>query len=74
LKPEGERWRIRADIRDLATFRTLNLLQDFSYLGQFDVIFCRNVGIYFSEHDRAPHVRMHGSRARARRPPVRRQH
>ncbi len=30
-------------------YRQLNLLQDFSHLGKFDVIFCRNVLIYFDQ-------------------------
>ena len=33
-------------------FKKLNLMQDFSALGRFDVIFCRNVAIYFTERDR----------------------
>lgn len=49
---DGDRWRIRDDIRAMVTFRKLNLLRDFSLLGKFDVIFCRNVAIYFSESDR----------------------
>ena len=33
--------------------RQLNLLQDFSHLGMFDVIFCRNVLIYFDQDTKA---------------------
>jgi chemotaxis protein methyltransferase CheR len=45
----GELWQINADIRGMVQHRQLNLLQDFSQLGKFDVIFCRNVLIYFAE-------------------------
>ena len=48
----GEGWQVRDEIRALASFRRLNLLQDFSALGRFDIIFCRNVAIYFCERDR----------------------
>jgi chemotaxis protein methyltransferase CheR len=43
-------WQLNADIRAMVAHRQLNLLQDFSQLGLFDVIFCRNVLIYF-DHD-----------------------
>jgi chemotaxis protein methyltransferase CheR len=43
----GELWQLNADIRAMVQHRQLNLLQDFSHLGRFDVIFCRNVLIYF---------------------------
>jgi chemotaxis protein methyltransferase CheR len=45
----GELWQINADIRGMIQHRQLNLLQDFSGLGKFDVIFCRNVLIYFDQ-------------------------
>jgi chemotaxis protein methyltransferase CheR len=45
----GELWQLNADIRAMVQHRQLNLLQDFSHLGQFDVIFCRNVLIYFDQ-------------------------
>jgi len=32
----------------MATFRQINLLESFAALGKFDVIFCRNVAIYFN--------------------------
>lgn len=46
---EGDRWRIAKRLRENVQFRTLNLLRDFSPLGAFDVVFCRNVLIYFDE-------------------------
>jgi len=45
----GEFWQINADIRAMVQHRQLNLLRDFSQLGMFDVIFCRNVLIYFDQ-------------------------
>jgi chemotaxis protein methyltransferase CheR len=45
----GDLWQINADIRAMVRHRQLNLLQDFSHLGSFDVIFCRNVLIYFDQ-------------------------
>ena len=49
----GDRWSIRDDIRLMCSFRTWNLLEPFMGLGPFDIIFCRNVAIYFSQQDRA---------------------
>ncbi len=43
----NERWQIAPELRGMVQFRTLNLLNDFSPLGGFDVVFCRNVLIYF---------------------------
>ena len=49
FKQSGELWQINADIRAMVQHRQLNLLHDFSQLGAFDVIFCRNVLIYFDQ-------------------------
>jgi chemotaxis protein methyltransferase CheR len=49
----GEMWQLNADIRGMVQYRQLNLLQDFSSLGKFDVIFCRNVLIYFDQETKA---------------------
>ena len=49
FKQSGEFWQINADIRAMVQHRQLNLLHDFSQLGTFDVIFCRNVLIYFDQ-------------------------
>ena len=45
----GELWQIAPDIRAMVRYRQLNLLADFSQLGLFDLIFCRNVLIYFDQ-------------------------
>ena len=42
-------WRVTDTIRALATFREWNLLGDLRPLGSFDVVFCRNVLIYFDQ-------------------------
>ncbi|WP_024520426.1 protein-glutamate O-methyltransferase CheR [Bradyrhizobium sp. Tv2a-2] len=49
FKQIGELWQINPDIRSMVQYRQLNLLQDFSHLGRFDVVFCRNVLIYFDQ-------------------------
>jgi chemotaxis protein methyltransferase CheR len=46
----GELWQLKADVRGMVQHRQLNLLQDFSHLGVFDIIFCRNVLIYFDQN------------------------
>ncbi len=45
----GDQWVISPDIRSMVHYRTLNLLNDFSALGQFDIVYCRNVLIYFDQ-------------------------
>jgi chemotaxis protein methyltransferase CheR len=43
----GELWEIAPSVRSMVQFRQLNLLNGFLHLGTFDVVFCRNVLIYF---------------------------
>ena len=50
---KGELWQLNADIRSMVQYRQLNLLQDFGHLGTFDIIFCRNVLIYFDQTTKA---------------------
>ncbi len=45
----GEAWQIAQEIRAMVKFQPLNLLNDFSSLGTFDLVFCRNVLIYFDQ-------------------------
>ena len=49
FQPDGLTWRIDGRLTERIDFRSANLLEDFSYLGRFDVIFCRNLLIYFDE-------------------------
>ena len=49
---EGDVWKIKDEIRAMATFKKMNLMQPFVGLGKFDIIFCRNVAIYFTIEDR----------------------
>jgi len=46
---EGDQIAIGQDLRRMARFRQLNLLRNWPFEGQFDVIFCRNVMIYFDD-------------------------
>ncbi len=50
--PFGDSWKIKDEIRAMVSFRKHNLMQPFTGLGKFDVIFCRNVAIYFTLEDR----------------------
>ncbi|MZR30186.1 CheR family methyltransferase [Sneathiella litorea] len=45
----GEMWQIDSSIRAMVKFQPKNLLEDLGSVGQFDVIFCRNVLIYFDQ-------------------------
>ena len=42
-------WQIKRELRRTVNFRPLNLLEDFAVLGQFDIVLCRNVLIYFDQ-------------------------
>ena len=49
FKQDGDKWRIDPALRAMITFREFNLLEDTRSLGRFDVVFCRNVLIYFDQ-------------------------
>lgn len=53
FKQNGDLWQLNPEIRAMVQHKQLNLLQDFSHLGTFDVIFCRNVLIYFDQNTKA---------------------
>ncbi len=50
--PQSCGWKVKDALRAMATFRRLNLMLPFAALGKFDIIFCRNVAIYFDPNDR----------------------
>ncbi|MEE8507158.1 MAG: protein-glutamate O-methyltransferase [Kiloniellales bacterium] len=52
FKQVGDRWEIDEGIRRMVKFRQFNLLDNPVPLGKFDVVFCRNVLIYFDMPDK----------------------
>jgi len=52
FQPMGDFWKIKDEIRAMVNFRKMNLMMPFTALGKFDIIFCRNVAIYFTLPDR----------------------
>lgn len=53
FKQVGEKWRLDAGIRSMVKFKEFNLLDDTAALGQFDIVFCRNVLIYFDQQTKS---------------------
>ena len=49
---EGTNWRISENLRRMVRFRTFNLLDSFGWLMEMDVVFCRNVLMYFDQKTR----------------------
>ncbi len=49
FKQDGDKWQIAPEIRSMVQYREFNLLEDPVGLGRFDVVFCRNVLIYFDQ-------------------------
>jgi chemotaxis protein methyltransferase CheR len=53
FRKEESNWRLNEAIRAMAQFREFNLLSDLRTLGRFDIVFCRNVLIYFDQPTKA---------------------
>lgn len=51
--PEAGCMSLKPNITQMVNFRQMNLLDSYSLLGKFDIIFCRNVLIYFSAQNKA---------------------
>ncbi len=45
-------WKVRDELRAMASFRQFNLFDNLGQLGHWDIVFCRNVAIYFSDADK----------------------
>jgi chemotaxis protein methyltransferase CheR len=43
----GDKWQVKQELKDMISFKSANLLGDLGHLGTFDIVFCRNVLIYF---------------------------
>lgn len=49
----GDKWKINAAVRDRVKFREHNLIEGTAAVGKFDIVFCRNVLIYFDAETKA---------------------
>ncbi len=49
FEQKGDMWQINAGMRAMIEWKYLNLLESFTHLGEFDIVFCRNVLIYFDQ-------------------------
>jgi chemotaxis protein methyltransferase CheR len=49
---QKDSWTVNNEIRKTTRFQKVNLMKPFHYLGKFDIIFCRNVALYFCQADR----------------------
>jgi len=48
FEPDEGRWKVRDILKNKITFKEANLMKSFNANGKFDIIFCRNVLIYFA--------------------------
>ena len=65
FRRDGAEWLVDAALRRMVTFRRFNLLDSFGWLDDLDMVFCRNVLMYFDHRHAAgcagPHRRHHGA-------------
>ncbi len=53
FKQVGSEWEVQAGVKSMVEFRHFNLLKDYRALGTFDIVFCRNVLIYFDRETKS---------------------
>ncbi len=49
FRKDDDKWQLDSGLRSMVTFKNFNLLEDPQILGRFDIVFCRNVLIYFDQ-------------------------
>ena len=49
FRQEGDKWQLTPEIRSMVQYSTFNLLESPASLGKFDIVYCRNVLIYFDQ-------------------------
>lgn len=55
-------FKVKDEVKDMVSFRQMNLLNSYSLIGRFDIVFCRNVLIYFSAELKAQIIsQIHGT-------------
>lgn len=61
FEQNGEKWHLKPEIKEMVKFKYFNLLDSMSAIGPCDLIFCRNVLIYFDKETKQDVLeRMHG--------------
>lgn len=53
FEQKGEKWCLKDDIKKMVKYQYFNLLDSMASLGKFDIVFCRNVLIYFDRDTKA---------------------
>ncbi len=53
FEKQDESWQVKQEVRDMVKYKEQNLLESFTPLGKFDIVFCRNVLIYFDQQTKA---------------------
>jgi chemotaxis protein methyltransferase CheR len=52
FEPDGKVWIIKNNIKKMVNYQKLNLQQNFCHFERQDIVFCRNVLIYFSNESK----------------------
>ena len=59
---DNDMLKVKDEVKKLVSFRPLNLLNSYSLMGRFDIVFCRNVLIYFAPEIKAQIIsQIHGT-------------
>ena len=53
FEQKGDRWALKQEIKSMVQYKYFNLLEPMHSLGKFDIIFCRNVLIYFDKETKS---------------------